>query len=345
MKKLLFALTLFITTIVSAQGSLFENISTKDQYREYYSVQDEDGDGKYVIKDLRFIVKFKTEYLPTGEGYSISAVVDEGNKKGFIARFMNATHEGSSCTGHPYESMISKSDESLVAIGDYVFVLYHYKGKEGPTHAVHRVFIKNGAVAPAAEEGEKKKMTVKERMLALNELKNGGASYGPEHKALQSQNLDKMVNDYLAAMKVKQDARTPAELKSEGNMKMATINESKAEENEWAEAKRYNDSVKATPEHQELQRRMDQNERNYNASKTKNTVTLRNNSSTAIYVGTGSSRNRGTKIDAGGTASWNCDQDAYLQTATQSGGSTAYSSSGNKVYSANSNCGNTVVVK
>jgi hypothetical protein len=347
MKKLILSTltVLALSAGINAQKSLFENISTTDQYIEYYSVRDDNNDGKYVIKDPRFVVKFQKEYLPTGEGYAIRALVDEGKNKDFLAWSMSAAEEGVVCTGHPYESMLTEDKESFVAIGDYVFVLYELEVDGAPFYTVSKAFIKKGAVAPAAEDGEKKKMTMKERMIALNELKNGGASYGPEHKALQSQNLDEMVADYLAVMKVKQDARTPEQLKSEENIKVAKVAKANAKDNEWAEAKRYNDSIKATAEYQDLQKRKEQNERNYQASKTKNTVTLRNNSSSAIYVGTSGSSNRGTKIDAGGTASWSCIQDAYIQTSTQSGGSTVYSSSSNKVYSADSNCGSTVVVR
>ena len=88
-----------------------------------------------------------------------------------------------------------------------------------------------------------------------------------------------------------------------------------------------------------------QNERNYQGAKKQNKVTLRNSSGSDIYVGTSGSRNPGTKINAGGTALWDCSRDAYLQTITKSGGSNSYSSTSRRVYSANSSCGGSVTVK
>ena len=70
------------TSITIAQNSLFKSISTTDQYTGYTSVVDTDKDGVYVIANRQFVVKFELKTLPTGEGYSVSAVVDKGDKKG-----------------------------------------------------------------------------------------------------------------------------------------------------------------------------------------------------------------------------------------------------------------------
>ncbi len=356
------AAILLISAITTAQKSLFENISTTDQYTEYRAVVDTDKDGVYEIGDRQFVVKFELKTLSTGEGYSITAIVDKGDKKGKTST-IDVVEGNFTCKGYPYESVIrsTSNKDGIVAIGDYVFFL---KGvsEEGTSYtSIDDVYIKEGA-SVENNDGKQKKAEKKKKLSfkdKLKKLKSGGvvikANYGSEHKALQSQNLRKLITDYLVAMKAKQDARTAKEKQSDKNIlksrdaivlkaKEAKAAEKAKRDAEWADAKRYNDSVKATPEWQDLQRRKEQNERNYQGAKSKNTVTLRNNSGRAIYVGTSGSRNPGTKINAGSTASWSCSQDAYIQIITKSGGSNAYSSTSQKVYSKNSGCGKTINV-
>jgi hypothetical protein len=350
MKILILGALLFLTTVTIAQNNLFDNISTTHQYSEYSSIKQTGRGGAYIIENKYSIVKFHKEFLSTGEGYKIKIIVDnEGKHKGSERYLLDATTEGIVCVGQPYESVltISKQYKSFVAIDDYVFVLYGAEDDGVSFTKIDRVFIKNGAGTPKVEgKKKKKKFSFKDKLLALRATKAGGGDYGPEHKALQNQNLKKMITDYLVAMKAKQDARTSAELKSEKNLKVARgkgiAKGIQAEKDEWAEAKRYNDSVKATPKWQDLQRRKRQNEVNYQSAQKRDVVTLRNNSSRTIYVGTNLSANRGTKITAGGTAKWSCSQDAYIQNHTVEGGSNAYKSTKIKVYSKNSRCGKTV---
>lgn len=349
MKKIfLIVITLFVSKITIAQNNLFDNISTTHQYSEYSSIEESGGDGNYTIKNKYAIVKFHKEFLPTGEGYKIKVIVDhEGEHKGKARFLLDVTTEGYVCTGQPYESIltISKQHTSFVAIDDYVFVLYGLKDDGVSFTRIDRVFIKNGAVE-SKKEGKKKKGGFKAKLQALRAMQGGGGNFGAEHKALQSKNIKKLITDYLVAMKAKQDARTSVELKKENNVKIAKkkkiAQEIQAEKDEWAEAKRYNDSIRATPEHQDLQRRKRQNEANYQSAQKRDMVTLRNNSNSTIYVGRSGSKNRGTKIDAKSSAKWSCSQDAYIQVMTKSGGSNAYSSTSKRVYSKNSGCGNTV---
>ena len=346
---------LLVSTVTIAQNGLFSNISTTDQYTGYRSVVDSDKDGVYEIRDRQFVVKFKLKTLSTGEGYSVSAIVDKGNSKGKEST-LDVIEGNYTCKGYPYESVIKAmyNKEGVVAIGDYVFFLKGISENGTSYTGIDEVYIKDGT--SGGDNAGKKKVSFKEKMKALKNASTGGAtsaSYGAEHKALESQNLRKLITDYLVAMKAKQDARTAKEKESDKNISKANEaivskeKEAKAAEKakrdaEWAEAKRYNDSIKATPEHQDLERRKRQNEANYQASKTKNKVTLRNNSGSDIYVGTSGSKNPGTRISAGGIASWSCDRDAYFQIITKSGGSNAYSSTSRKAYSANSGCGSTL---
>ena len=357
MKKIIIAFVLMATTITVAQNSLFKSISTTDQYTGYTSVLDTDNDGVYVIANRQFVVKFELKTLPTGEGYSISAIVDKGDKKGKTST-IDAVAGNFTCVGYPYESIIKAkyNKDGIVAIGDYVFFLKGVSADGTSYTSIDEVYIKDGASAgnKGGEEKKKKKkkFSFKEK---LKQVKSGGlvikANYGSEHKALQSQNLKKLITDYLVAMKAKQGARTEKEKQSDRNVaKSRDAIESKAKnakaaekakrDAEWADAKKYNDSVKATPEWKDLQRRKEQNERNYQGHKAKNVVTLRNNSSRDIYVGKSGSSNPGTRISAGGTASWDCERSAYIQTINNG----AYKSTNSKVYNANTGCGETINV-
>jgi len=338
MKNIFLAVALFTAIVSTAQNSLFQNISTTDLYQEYYGVYDQDKDGIYEkISGKRFLVRFTTAYLATGEGYKITATVDEeSSSKGHVQANQDAVEGDYFCYGYPYEAFMKhKYDkDGFVAIGDYVFILDNIYKDGISFRGIKHLYIKKGAATTKAEGGKKKKLSFKEKLKALKNNKNSGGT-SPALKALQSQNLNKLITDYLVAMKAKQDARSAKELQGDRNIKAA---KSKGAE----DIKKYNDSIKATPEYQDLQRRIRQNEANYQASQKKTVVTIKNNSSRDIYVGRSGCNNSATKVRAGGTASWDCGRDGYIQIDTSSGGQCAYKSTSTRVYSANSGCGNTV---
>lgn len=335
MKNLILVVAIFVTTITFSQNNLFSNISTTDQYQRFFSVQDKDGDGIYEIKDRDLIVKFNIKTLATGEGYRLEAIIDAGNSKGKTLEKMDAVEGYSTCSGYPYESYIRHrpTKGAFVAIGDYVFDLYKMSEDGVSYGGIATVFVKMDIKNTAG--GKKKKKSFREKMRALKNAASKNPSYGAAHKALQTQNLDKLITDYLIAMKAKQEARSSNEKQSDNNIKIA---KSKGAD----DIKRYNDSVKATPKYKDLQRRIKQNEANYQAAQKANIVTLRNNSGSSIYIGKSGSVNRGTEIPAGRTGKWDCKYDAYIQRHTIEGGSNAYRSTKTKVYTANSRCGNTV---
>ncbi|NOR28470.1 MAG: hypothetical protein GQ540_08080 [Lutibacter sp.] len=334
---------------------MFKNISTTDQYTEYRSVVDSDNDGVYEIRDRQFIVKFELKTLPTGEGYSISAIVDKGSNKGKSST-MDVVEGNFSCKGYPYESVIrdTSKKEGIVAIGDYIFFL---KGisDEGTSYAsIDDVYIKEGASGGNnADKPTKKKLSFKEKMKALKNASIPGATsanYGSEHKALESQNLRKLITDYLVAMKAKQDARTAKEKQSDKNIlnaKEVIASKEKAKRDaekakrdaEWAEAKRYNDSIKATPEHQDLERRKRQNEANYQSRNggTQGKVTIYNKSGRDIYIYQDGSSN-GTRINVNSSAKVNCASNYTYKYDANAGGK------GSVCYSANSRCGSSITV-
>ena len=349
MKKLILAVVLLITTATQAQKSFFENISENDVYNVYIKMS-KAGNGTYKAEERGTPVKFKKEYLPTGEGYKFSTILQEGPKKGETGSLVDISEKKIECTGYPYESVISEEDWGYnyyyVSIGDYVFSLKGVSTKFATFKGINAVYIKAGK--PEKGDAEKKKKKTKKKnsffskMKALkNQALGSVGSFGPEYKEFKNKNMDKIITDYLVAMKAKQDGRTAAQKQSDTNVANLTKNklakEKAAKDASWAEAKRYNDSVKATPEWKDLERRKRQNEANYQSRQKADFVTLRNTSGSTIYVARGGSKNRGTKISAGGSAKWSCGQDAYIQVNN--------TTTNTKVYSKNSGCGSTVNIR
>ena len=332
MKKIILAVALLVTTITVAQNSLFSNISTTDQYQEY-SAYDEDGDGVYEISNRRFLVKFYTEYLPTGEGYKLKVVVDEGKDKDYVLHRSDAVEGYYLCGGYPYETAIKhKYDkDGYVSIGDYVFLIKGISDDGSSFDTVDDVFIKKDAATTKATGGKKKKMSFKEKLKALK-YKTSSTNYGPAHKALQSQNLDKLITDYLVAMKAKQDGRSSAEKQHDKNLKAAKGKGA-------ADLKKYNDSIRASPEYKKLkahQARMKQMDKN----DAKSEVTIINKMGRDIYIyEAGIGAKNGTRINVNSSAKFDCSISYTYKFDSNSKGS------GTKCYGANSSCGGRFTMK
>lgn len=357
MKQLILAVVLLITTVTQAQNSFFENISETDTYNVYSEIS-KNGDGTFKATKKHEAVKFKKEYLPTGEGYKFTTILQEGPKKGENDFTIDISDKKIECKGYPYESVISGEDWGYryyyVSIGDYVFNLEGVSTKYATFKGISTVYMKAGKPVKAGAEKEKEKTKKKNsffsKMKALKKQALGSVgSFGPEYKEFKNKNMDKIITDYLVAMLAKQNGRTAKQKQSDTNVanlaKNKMTKEKAARDASYAEAKRYNDSVKATPEWQEKDRRIKLNRANYEGAQKASVVTLRNTSGSAIYVGRSGSVNRGTEIPAGGTGKWDCDADAYIQRHTIEGGSNAYRSTSTKVYSKNSGCGNTITVR
>ncbi len=331
MKKIILSVVLFVTTITFSQNNLFSTISTTAQYDEYWGAYDQDGDGVYKISNKRFIVKFKLKFLPSGEGYSIKAVVDEGKSKGHVVQSDDMVEGYARCSGYPYESITRHKYEKhgFVAIGDYVFYVDNVSKDGTSFNGIKNVFIKKGTATPKSTGKKKKKLSFMKRLKALKN-KQKPHSYGPAHKALQSQNLDKLITDYLVAMKTKQDGRTSAQKKSDKNVKEA---KGKAID----EIKRYNDSIRATPAHKRLkahQARM----KNMDKNTSKKRVTIYNRTGKDIYIYKEGSRN-GTRINNNSSTKIDCSSNYTYKFNSNSNGT------GSRCYNANSGCGKSVTIK
>ena len=359
---------MLLTTVTIAQNSLFNNISEETQYR-WYSTIYEYKQGFFKSRLAPGFVKFKKESLPTGETTKLTAILDSGDNAGQQSFTKDAVDKENNCVGYPYESMLTVNygKRAYISVDKYVLEVDGISKDLTSFKSIKNVYIKVAESAKKDKVKKKKKSAYELKveaamkagglgaLLTRNTDGRGSATNNPEYDSFIAENIRKMVTDYLVSMKVKQDARTSKEKQADKNIlklkiaaelaaKKAKKAAAAAREASWADSKRYNDSVKATPEYKDLQRRKRQNEANYQGHKSKNVVTLRNNSSRTIYVGRSGCNNSATKISAGGTASWDCGRAAYIQVDTSSGGQCAYKSTNRKVYSANSGCGKTVSV-
>lgn len=342
-KQVILVIIVLMTLGTQAQNSFFSNISEADQYHSYLEMSESDN-GFFKAKSRNAVVKFKIDYLPTGEGYKLNATVDEGTDIGKTYFTIDASGKGNSCVGYPYESVVSKKNGQLsyISIDNYVFFVEGLSKDKTSFKSLLEVYIKVGAKSEKEKakkkDKPKKKSSFFAQMKALkNQAKAAAGNFGPEYKEFETKNIRNMITEYLVAMKAKQEGRTAAEKQSDNNVANIEVARKAARDAERAEAKRYNDSVMATPEWKDLERRKKQNEANYQSRQKADFVTLRNTSGNTIYVARGGSKNRGTKISAGGSASWSCGQDAYIQV----NGTTTNT----KVYSANSGCGDTISIR
>lgn len=347
MKKLILALLVLVTTGATAQKSLFDNISATNQY-DYYSQISVDKNGAYLIND-RGTATFDIKKLATGEGYYIEAFAIKDGKQDFRIKRASVIENYDRCKGYPYESYTRHKYEKdgFVAIGDYVFYITDITEDGTSFKNIRYVFIKSSEASKTAsgetKPEKKNKFSFKDLANAVKDNYTGSTSvqdFGPAHKELSSKNVKQFIIDYLVAMKAKQDGRSTAQKQGD-----ARIEKARTDYDNGITA--FNDSTKATPEYQDLQRRIAQNEANYQAAQKADVVTLKNNSGSVIFVGKQDSdltTNKGTEISAGGTASWDCHYDAYIQRHSMKGGTNIYTTTSTKVYSKNTGCGNTVNV-
>jgi hypothetical protein len=337
-KTKLFTLLFFVLTITHAQKSFYEAIEANGETATYegFAGKSANGDGTYNFVRGKPAVTITVTKLSSGQPV------------GFVAKPVSADYGGFKETEisdygrvDSYPNVMSikhnRTNDGYIMIDDMLFVVNNIPDNGVPklvnVTAVY-VMVKDRTEGKG-DTGKKKKKKGGFFKRMKSKLESTGQS--ETFKYIKTLNIEKIFNDYVTAMKAKQSSP----LTSKDRADIAKI--LRAREAGDEEIKRYNDSIKATPEYKDLQRRKKLNEENYQAAKAQNYVTLRNNSSTTIYVAKSNSSNRGTEIRSGSTATWNCDQDAYLQKSTKSGGSIAYSSTNIKVYSGSkSGCGKTI---
>ena len=339
MKKIMITVALIFTaTIAQAQKTFYEALEANGETAIYegFSGISINDDGTIGIVSGKPAVTITVKKLATGQPVGFEANPISESYGGFgMSEISDYGRVDSYPNVMTIKNIHKRGLDGYMVIDDLLFKISYIPSNGVPkVEDVTAVYVMVKDRTEAKEDSGKKKGGFLGRMKA--KLEATGQS--PTYKYIQTVNIEKIFNDYVTAMKAKQASPITAQDKTD----IAKIKRAREAGDE--EIKRYNDSIKATPEYKDLQRRIKQNEANYQASELKNTVTLRNNSNHEIYVGRAGSSNPGTRISAGGTARWSCDQDAYLQKITKSGGNNAYDSTNVQVYRKNSGCGNTVSI-
>ncbi|WP_092466705.1 hypothetical protein [Winogradskyella thalassocola] len=342
MKKIMITVALIFTaTIAQAQKTFYEALEANGETATYegFSGISINDDGTIAIVSGKPAVTITVKKLATGQPVGFEANPVSESYGGFgMSEISDYGRVDSYPNVMTIKNIHKRGLDGYMVIDDLLFKISYIPSEGVPeVKNVTAVYAMVKDRSEAKEDSGKKKKK-KGGFLGRMKAKLEATGQSPTYKYIQTVNIEKIFNDYVTAMKAKQASPITAQDKAD----IAKIKRAREAGDE--EIKRYNDSIKATPEYKDLQRRIKQNEANYQASELKNTVTLRNNSNHEIYVGRAGSSNPGTRISAGGTARWSCDQDAYLQKITKSGGSHAYDSTNVQVYRKNSGCGNTVSI-
>lgn len=337
MKKIiLLSICALFTLTLQAQKSLFEAIEANGENAIYEGFTDISPNGGGTCNFARSLPKVKVNILRIGTGIPVGFSGKPVSKDwGEIGETALSDYGRMDSYPHTMNMKHTYTKKGYVIVDDIIFILDKIPDTGLPSiNHITKVYalVKDGKTTT-------KKKKKKGGFLGKMKQKLNSAGLSPTHKYLKSVNLVEKFTNYVKAMKAKQDAYTITEKDKADIAKIKAVRNAGDDE-----IKRYNDSIKATPEYKDLQRRIKQNEQNYQSAKTRNKVTLRNNTVNTIYIGKSGSRNRGTRIDSGSTATWSCDTNAYIQIEKKSGGSYNYNTTNNKVYSANSGCGSTIAI-
>jgi hypothetical protein len=284
--------------------------------------------GKYKIDGKRYIVTAKIEKLPSGTpvGFSLTKVEDGKRWRG-----SNVVSDYERGIGYPHIVTRHKYDkDGYVVIGDYIIELDKISEDGTSFKYISAIFIKLGGEATEKTEEEpkeKKKMSLKEKMKAAKDKIKAATtlSYGPEHKKACDTDLEKLVSDYLKAMKTKQNAGPTA--KQKGEMKEIEY----ARKNKDADIKAYNDSIKATPEYKKMKAHQKWMEGNVN-------VKVINKSGHTYFIGSSAEAFIVREVSAGSSTTMTCTGNLYYYASESKG------SKGTLFYNANGACGGSVTL-
>ena len=330
-------LSLFFTLTITAQDSFFETLDKHGENAEYVCFGNvyKDDKGKQVILSQSGIGKMNRKQV---EGINSGFIFNREFKDGDTALYTNLDYQKgnkSEFIGFPNTAVIhtNNSNNSWVAIDNYLFELDNLYDDYTNFKNIVAVFLVKGTASKGKKKKKKGAFWKQLKDAALNQPGPADVASGPEYDMLMELDLEAYVKEYLLKMKKIRDSYI---LTSKDKADLKKLKDSRTNYNNYAKAK--NDAYWASPEGQAI---LENRRRAAGASK-QNDVTLRNNSSVVVYVGSNGSRNQGTRIDPGSTASWSCSQDAYIQSVSRSGSSTSYASTSSKVYTGGSGCGSTI---
>jgi hypothetical protein len=335
-------LLLFAVTIVQAQKNFYEAIKANGETAVYegFSVFEANGDGTYNFLSSSPAVNITVTKLTTGQPVGFVATPVSEDYGGFSETEISDYGRVDS-----YPNVISikhdYTDDGYMMIDDLLFKVDNISDNGVPKFnnvmAIY-VMVKERGEAKEKEVTVKKKTKKKGGFMARMKAKIESASSGartPAYRYIKTVKIEQMFNEYITAMKSKQATALTAKDKAD----IARIKRTREAGDE--EIKRYNDSIRATPEYAKLkahQARMAQMDKN----DVKNEVTVYNKTGKDIYFVKESARNP-TKISSGSSVKLDCSKD-YYYTYDANDGIYGGRSNHSKLYSSNSGCGNSVTV-
>ena len=341
MKKIhLLTAILCIASLATAQQSFFETLDAHGPDAKYQVFGDlyENDKGEPAAQEItgykNAIEKHAHQGLPSG--VTVTKVLDNG-KTALESNYNGISISAIKYVGFPNTSILHHTgyNRGYVAFDDYIFFLHGISDDKTDFREIRSIMILDGTASKEDTKKKKKGKFWKQLKEAAVNTRPSGEGSSAEYATLMAKDPEKLVRDYLKKMKAKQDAYTMT-AQDKKNLDIL-YNGAKADD---AYAKKKNDAYWASPEGQAIL----ENRRRANASDKASVVRLKNNSSSTIYVGTDGTNNKGTEIAPGATATWSCKQDGYIQAVTKVSNTYSYKSTENRVYRANSGCGNTVNV-
>jgi uncharacterized protein YdaT len=234
---------------------------------------------------------------------------------------------------HPSFIRHSRSGRGYAMI-DSVLFYFDNISKDGSSFKIRNIFIPEievaGGEAKTSKPKKGKKLSLKQRMEAVK-MKMASKLGSPMWNKASKMNLEESVKAYFKKMKARQSAHTYSakELKEIQGQKDALKKNAK-------NIKAYNDSIKATPEYQEMLAR--RSRANKGSSESSKKVTIKNNSSKSIDI-MASAGPRISSIPGGSSRTFDCNRDLYLGYMDGT-----VNKKGSLIYGKNSGCGKTIEV-
>jgi hypothetical protein len=325
MKKITISLCmLFLSAVAFAQVTFYDAIDKNgptSEYQEFWSVGAK-GDGTYEIGGKRHVVTLEVVRTTAGIPLGFSATDVATGKRLFSSTEVS---DYSRADSYPLTSYMQHTytKEGYVMIGDYLFELTKIYD-DHTFKSISKIYVKKGSneAEGVAKDGKKKKK--KGFFAKLKSAVKDVNSLGPEHKKASAEDLGKMLNDYLTVMYEKQKAYT---LTSKDKSDMRAIK--MARENEDADIKKYNDSIKATPAYKKMIAHREWMDKEIN-------VEVVNTSGRTLWVGSTKEAFITRELSNGASTTMNCQNDLYYYYSDRNG------TSGTKFYTNKSACGSSV---
>lgn len=323
-QNVLYSILFSLCTLLSfgqaeSQFKTLENLGEGAIFTEYWSIQKAEGKFSGTKKSDKQELKLENNMHGKLSSFFLTDIGSDKPDANMGFGWLEPNHYSEPSTFHS-----SRHSKAYTILNG---VFYGLSGVEDPNN-ITDFTIKYMFVADAknTEGGEKKKLSLKEKMAALKAMsKAGGFPID-----LQDKDHYALLKAYFAEMKVKQKKAT-ANFSAETKKEIAIIAQAAADKKAGNKAKNA-----AYWNSEEGKRVLAKG----NGGSDKNWVTIKNTSSNRIYV----INENGTSspISAGGSNKFKCNSNLYH---CSKDAHNTYKVKGSLIYSANAKCGGTISIK